>query len=309
MTDSVKISVVIPVLNENLNILQLYGEVVAELNRLVNQYEIIFVDDGSTDNSFKTIKQIAELDPCASGISLSRNFGHQIALLAGLRLTTGEVVITMDGDFQHPPTYIKRLYGRYKEGYDIVNARRINTTRDGGFFKRKSSALYYRLLNKLLDINIRIGSADFRLMNRQAVDAFLAFPERDRFTRGLVSWLGFRQSVIDYDEPRRRYGYSKYSIHRMLRLGIDGITSFSSKPLRLSFYAGFIVFLLGIVYAVYALLAYFRGDTISGWTSLLVCILILGGFQLLTIGIVGEYIARIFNETKARPLYFVKDKT
>jgi len=307
MKDIPKISVVIPLFNEENNIRQLYDELIPVLTKLVNNYEIIFVDDGSRDGSFEIVKQFSLENKSIKGISLSRNFGHQIALTAGLHQAKGETVITMDADLQHPPNLIPELYKLYKNGYDIVNTIRLDTA-DAGIFKKFTSNIFYKLLNYLSDIKIEPASADFRLMSRKAVDAFISINEKDRFTRGLVSWMGFKQVSLDYFAPPRFAGKSKYTIRRMFSFGLDGITSFSSKPLRISFYFGISVFVFGIIYAIFAIINYFHGMVIPGWTSNLVSILLIGGIQLVSIGIIGEYIARIFNEVKARPLYFIKDK-
>ena len=304
-TDKKHISIVIPLLNEAGNIPVLYKALIDVIEKITLDYEIIFVDDGSSDNSFEYIQQLSNQNKKVLGISLSRNFGHQIALTAGIEHTCGEVVITMDADMQHPPEMIPVLYERYKEGFDIVNTIRIET-QDAGTFKKISSRQFYKLINRLSDVRIEPAAADFRLMNRKTVDAFLSIKEKDRFTRGLVSWLGFKQSNIEYKSPSRFSGKSKYSLTKMIRFAIDGITSFSSKPLRISFFAGLIISFCGMLYAGYAVAKHFYKQTIPGWTSILVCILIIGGMQLISIGIIGEYLARVFNEAKNRPLYLVK---
>jgi len=214
----------------------------------------------------------------------------------------------MDGDLQHPPAIIPELLKKQSEGFDIVNTRRIDNA-DIGFIKKTTSKTFYKFVNYMADIHIEPASADFRLMTRKAVDAFIEIPERDRFTRGLISWMGFNQTIIDYQAAKRFAGKSKYTFRKMLHFASDGITSFSSKPLRFSFYFGLLTFFLGLLYSVYSIFNHFSGNTVSGWTSLMVTVLIIGGIQLLSIGIIGEYIARIFNESKSRPLYFIKDAT
>lgn len=302
------LSIVIPAYNEEQNVLPLYRELIAVLKNLDHDYEIIFADDGSKDNTFEEVKKLSSQDGKVSGISLSRNFGHQVAIMAGLQQSKGDIVVMMDADLQHPPEVIPHLIEEQKKGFDIVNTRRIDA-KGTGAAKKTSSKFYYSILNKFSEIKIEPAAADFRLMTRKAVNAFLRFEERDRFTRGLVSWMGFRQCIIEYKASERLAGKSKYTVKKMFRFGMDGITSFSSKPLRISFYIGLIVFLIGIAYAVYAIIEHFTGSTVPGWTSMLVTVLLIGGFQLLSLGIIGEYIARIFNETKARPLYFIKDRT
>jgi len=303
----VTLSVVVPVFNELDNLRPLWSRLQPVLERLGVPFEVLFVDDGSRDGSFALVRQMHDADPRIGGLSLSSNFGHQIALLAGLQHATGQLVITMDGDLQHPPELIPTLVEKQREGYDIVNTRRLDA-RDSDPFKRGSSRLFYRLMNALSDVPIEPASADFRLMTRTTVDAFLQITERDRFTRGLVSWMGFRQAIVEYQAEPRRHGRSKYTLGRMLRFGLDGITSFSSRPLRLSFYSGLALSAAALVYALYAVWQFIGGETIQGWTSILLTLLIIGGAILIHLGIVGEYIARIFNEAKARPLYFVRDE-
>ncbi|MDH3244045.1 MAG: glycosyltransferase family 2 protein [Saprospiraceae bacterium] len=302
------LSIVVPVYNEGQNVDTLLDRLRKVLTTGSLKYEILIIDDGSTDHSYQQIEQASKSDSRIRGISFSRNFGHQIALLAGLQKAKGSVVITMDGDLQHPPEVIPTLINKWKEGFDIVNTVRIDPP-ETGIFKAESSRWFYKIINRIAEVNIQPASADFRLMSRSAVDAFLQFPERDRFTRGLVSWMGFRQTSVTYNAELRHSGKSKYSFAKMLRFALDGITSFSSRPLQLSFYLGLIVSLLGFIYGIYIILAYLQGQTIPGWTSLLLVLLIIGGVILINLGIVGEYIARIFNEVKARPHYFIKETT
>lgn len=302
---SVHISIVIPLLNEEGNIQVLYNSLLPVVQTISPDYEIIFVDDGSKDRSFEIITNLSNGNNRVLGISLSRNFGHQIALAAGMEHASGEVVVSMDADMQHPPEVILELYKKYKEGYDIVNTVRTETA-DSGAFKKITSSWFYKLINSLSDIHIEPAAADFRLMNRTTVNAFLQLKEKDRFTRGLISWMGFKQAMVEYVAPSRFSGKSKYSILKMFRFAADGITSFSAKPLRISFFSGLAVSLIGLLYAIYAVIEYFSGKTIPGWTSILVSVLIIGGIQLISIGIIGEYLARVFNEAKNRPLYLVK---
>ncbi|MEO6904267.1 MAG: glycosyltransferase family 2 protein [Bacteroidia bacterium] len=302
------LSIVIPLLNEIGNIPILYQSLITVLEKITANYEIIFVDDGSKDGSFECINEISKQNEKVLGISLSRNFGHQIALTAGIEHTSGEFVVTMDADMQHPAEIIIELYKKQQEGFDIVNTIRTETA-DSSAFKRISSNWFYKIINQLSDIHIEPAAADFRLMNRKAVNAFLTIKEKDRFTRGLISWMGFKQVTIPYIALSRFSGKSKYSIAKMFRFAADGITSFSAKPLRVSFFAGLIVSLIGLMYAIYAIFTYLFHKTIPGWTSILVSILIIGGMQLISIGIIGEYLARVFNEAKNRPLYLVKEYT
>ncbi len=305
---STEISLVIPLLNEEGNINELLVRLKATLESLGKSWEIILVDDGSLDSTFQIIKTFASQDTRIIGISLSRNFGQQIALIAGLNEAQGELVITLDADLQHPPELIPKLLEMQAEGYDIVNTKRMEH-QGTGRFKRWSSSTFYALLNRLSDVKLEPGSADFRLFTRRALDAFLAFPEKDRFNRGLVVWMGFKQGILSYVAPPRTQGKTNYTLKRMMRLGLDGITAFSSKPLRISAYLGILTTLLGLLYVAYALVAFITGHTSPGWTSLIAVVVLLGGVQLLCMGIIGEYIARIYNESKNRPLFFIKDNT
>ena len=302
-----EISVVIPLYNEESNIEALHEALSASLTSLNRGFEVLYVDDGSRDRSFEIVKRLNSGDGRVKGLSLSRNFGHQVALTAGMQNASGSMIITMDADLQHPPEVIPLLIDEHIKGFDIVNTRRIESG-DTGYMKRTTSKCFYRLINRIADVSIPESSSDFRLMSRKALDAFLQFGERDRFTRGLVSWMGFRQTVVSYECAPRFAGKSKYSFRRMLHFAIDGITSFSAKPLRIASYMGILAFVIGIAYAIYAVVQHMTGKTVPGWTSLLVTILLLGGIQLLSLGIIGEYLARVFHESKSRPLYFIKDR-
>jgi glycosyltransferase involved in cell wall biosynthesis len=302
------ISFVLPCYNESGNIPYICRELIRECKALkVQKYEIIFIDDGSTDGSFDEVKKLAAVSDRVRGISFSKNFGKTMAIFAGLRESRGEVVITMDADGQHPVSLVKELIRMESEGYDIVNTRRT-WDRSAGFLRRIPSRLFYRLMNFLSDVRIEPYSSDYRLMTRRAVEAFLALEERDRYTNGLVSWMGFRQASIPYSSPGRYAGQTSFSGKMLFRLGLSGITSLSAKPLRISFGLGLIILLFAMIYGIYAILNYFFGHTTPGWTSLMFTILFLGGVQLISIGIIGEYIARLFSESKRRPHYFIQDR-
>lgn len=300
------VSIVIPCYFEEENIQFMYAEVVNTLKD--RELEILFVDDGSGDGTFGKIRELAASDKRVRGIRLSRNFGHQVALLAGMKEAKGDAVITLDGDGQHPPALIPALLEKAEEGYDIVNTRRVDG-KETGAFKRHSSRWFYCFINRLSEVRIEPAAADFRLMTRRALDAYLQIGEHDRFTRGLIGWMGFSQAIVHYEPGRRHAGRTKYSFRKMRKFAFDGITSFSSRPLRLSMYMGSFVLLFALAYIIYALVMHFTGNTNPGWTSLLITILILGGIQLFAIGIIGEYIARIFNEVKGRPHYFISERT
>ena len=296
-----------PVFNEAANLEVLYSALTEVLVQTKLSYELIFVDDGSSDKTFEVIRELNHKNGCVKGFSFSRNFGHQVAMFAGLVQSKGDVVISMDGDMQHPPSMIPVLLAKYEEGYDIVNTKRVDA-KSTGLFKRLSSRWYYGMLNALSDVPIEPAAADFRLMNRKAVDALNSLPETHRFTRGLVGWMGFKQAIVPYQAADRHAGTSKYTFFKMLRFGLDGIVSFSVKPLRIAFYTGVFVSMAALLYAVYAVVQHFLGATVEGWTSILVSVLFIGGVTLLSLGVIGEYIARIFNEVRRRPMYFFKDK-
>ena len=300
-----KISIVVPSFNEEKNIPVLFDEVREVLKG--EDFECIFIDDGSSDETFSIIKGLSAHYTEVKGISFSRNFGHQIALLAGISESLGDITISMDADGQHPASVIPDLIEKYQQGFDIVNTRRLKTE-DAGLIKNMTSKGFYTFINKMTDVKIEPASSDFRLMSRKAVDAFLQFEEKDRFTRGLISWMGFKQAFVEFDAPRRRSGVSKYTFRKMLHFAWDGITSFSSKPLKISLYVGLLSLGMGFLYAVYALIEFILGNTIPGWTSMMLVILFLGGVQLLSLGIIGQYLSRIFNEAKNRPHYFIQDR-
>ena len=308
MSTEPQLSIVVPVYNEAANLEVLFASLHAVLEEGGYNYEVIFIDDGSTDGTFEVVKQLHERNAAVKGYSFSRNFGHQTALFAGLSKSTGEVVISMDGDMQHPPEFIPALLKKYEEGYDIVNTKRLDAE-STGLFKKLSSRWYYKMLNALSDVPIEPAAADFRLMNRKSVEALNSLPETHRFTRGLVGWMGFKQAIIPYQAAPRHAGSSKYTFFKMLRFGLDGIVSFSVKPLRIAFYTGVMVSIAALLYAIYAIVQHILGSTVEGWTSILVSVLFIGGVTLLSLGVIGEYIARIFNEVRRRPMYFFKDQT
>lgn len=300
------ISIIVPVYNEEENIHEFYKRTTKVLDNLQQPYEIIFIDDGSTDSSFEKINKIYGNDKRIKIIQFSRNFGHQIALTAGIDYASGDAVIMMDADLQHPPELIPELIKKWKEGYDIVYTIR-EKNKNPGFLKKLTSQLFYSLLNKISKIDIPEGAADFRLLSRPVVENLRNFKERNRFIRGLISWIGYKKVAIPYIADVRFAGKSKYTFKKMLKFAISGITSFSSVPLYFSAFLGSIIAGVSFVYALHAIYAkFFTNRVVPGWTSILVSVLFLGGIQLITIGILGEYLAKIYDEVKQRPLYIVK---
>ena len=306
MRSDPKISVIVPVFNEEMNIMPLMQRLMKVLERYISR-EIVFVDDGSTDGTLNILRTISRQYPFTRYISFSRNFGHQSALRAGLMQADGDCVVSLDADLQHPPEVIPEMISRWQEGYEIVLA-----TRSGSealpFLKKISSRLYYRILNSLSDIHFDEGTADFRLLDRKVVMVLRQLPEQNLFLRGIVNWVGFRKYTITYEQGERAEGASKYSIHKMIQLGMQGITAFSVRPLRLATFAGLIIAGLAMIYAIYALFMYlFTDRTIAGWTSLILSILFLGGIQMFLLGIIGEYLGRLFIDTKRRPDYIIRE--
>ena len=302
------ISIVIPAYNEAGNIKTLTLKLREHLESK-EVFEIIFIDDGSTDSTLDEIKGIMKTENYVKFISFSRNFGHQKAIKAGLDYAKGACAISMDADMQHPPELINRLINKWREGYDVVFTIRkdsINTS----FLKRATSELFYKSINKLSDIYIPAGAADFRLLDRIVIDEFKKFKENWIFIRGLVSWLGFRQIGIEYTVQKRYMGRSKYSFSKMIGFAIQGITSFSILPLRIATGLGVLFSISSFIIALYALYTrIFTNETILGWASLLISVLFLGGIQLISLGLIGEYIGKMFIETKERPAYIIKEKS
>lgn len=300
-----KISIVVPVYNEQDNLKEFHKRITAIMNDIGYDYNLVFVDDGSKDSSAFILKQLVEEDNHVEAYLLSRNYGHQMALTCGLDNADGDAVITMDGDLQHPPELLPELIRLWEEGSEIVMTKRL-ATEDAGFIKNITSSCYYKLINIMSKVEITPGGSDFRLMDKKAVEAFRLYRERARFIRGMVSTLGFNVSVVEFVAPPRFAGHSKFNLHKMLHFALDGITAFSNLPLRWAFYLGLFfglcsLLLLGHVFYV----KFISDDAVPGWATTTVSILFLGGIQLVGIGILGEYIGRIFEEIKHRPLYLV----
>jgi dolichol-phosphate mannosyltransferase len=306
MDDSApRFSVVVPLRNEEELLPELVTRLARVLDALEDAWEVILVDDGSTDGTYGLAVEAHTRDPRFKVVRLSRGFGHQLALSAGLDLARGDAVITMDGDLQHPPEVIPELVARWRSGDEIVYA--VMTERPGeGRFKTWTARVFYRLLGRMAEIEVPAGAGDFRLVDRHALDAVRAMRESNRYLRGMFSWVGFSQSGVPYVHPARTAGDTKYTSLKMFRLATDAVIGFSSKPLRLGLNLGFIVSAVSIVFGLAALIGkLFGGFAVPGWTSLAVVVGIVGGIQLIVLGVIGEYIAHIFDEVKRRPLYVV----
>jgi glycosyltransferase involved in cell wall biosynthesis len=301
-----RLSIVVPVLNEQDNIVPLYERVVSVLRALGADYELIFVDDGSSDESVARITALHARDPRVKLLSFSRNFGHQTALTAGLDYATGDAVISMDADLQHPPELIAELVARWQDGYEVVYTVREATEKQG-FLRRVASAGFYRLFRWLSGLDLPANTADFRLLDRKVVAALRSIRERARFLRGLTRWVGFRSVGVPYRAAARLAGAPKYNLRRMLRFALDATLSFSTFPLYLAIYVGAIEAVLGVLYALFALLAWLiSGNVVPGWTSLIILVAVVGGLQLMLTGVIGLYVGKIYEETKQRPLYLVR---
>ena len=301
------ISIVVPVYNEEAGIQEFYKRIkkVAK-NFDCDSTEIIFVDDGSQDSSYHQLIELAQRDSTLRVIKFSRNFGHQIAISAGMEHAKGDAVVIIDADLQDPPEVIHQFVAKWKEGFDVVFGVRI--TREGeSWLKLWTAAMFYRILRFIAQIEIPVDTGDFRLMSRRALNHLLSLTERDRFVRGLVSWIGFKQCGVSYAREKRNAGETKYPYRKMLRFALDGITSFSNIPLKLASFLGYLTSLLAFLYACSVFIQKVLGYTVQGWATIMVGLLFLGGVQLICLGIIGEYIGRIFNETKRRPLYIIEE--
>jgi glycosyltransferase involved in cell wall biosynthesis len=303
------LSIVIPLFNEagNTNeLLRRVGTVVRTLHEPPLDYEIICVDDGSRDATLEKLVAAARIDPHLRVISLSRNFGHQIAATAGLDASRGDAVVLMDGDLQDPPELIADFLEKYRAGYDVVYATRRRRSGESRF-KILTAAIFYRVVRRLTNVSIPVDTGDFRLMSRRVVDVLRKTRERHRFIRGLVSWVGYNQIGVEYDRDARFSGETKYPFSKMLKFAIDGITAFSEIPLRFASYLGFITSTFAFLYAVVILALKVLHYNEPGYTSTILTVLFLGGVQLIGIGILGEYVGRIYDEIKARPLYLIAE--
>jgi polyisoprenyl-phosphate glycosyltransferase len=302
-TSAPMLSVVMPVYNEEENIPTLLDELVPVLDGL-GTFEVILVDDGSRDRSVELILERRRQDPRIKLLELSRNFGHQAALSAGLAHAEGRAVAFMDADMQDPPELLREFVRRWQGGEEVVYA--IRTKRKESAFKRAGYWTFYRLLRRLADIEIPLDAGDFCLMDRKVVDALVGLPETSRFLRGLRTWVGFKQCGVLYERPARHAGEVKYTLRKLIRLAISGLLAFTSTPLRLASYLGFLTAAMGVVYLAVALVARIAAGSVpEGWTSLIAIVLILGGAQLLVMGVLGEYLAKVYEESKRRPAYVV----
>lgn len=301
------VSVVVPVLNEEACVAELARRVAAALAATGVRHELLFVDDGSSDSTSERVAALRAADPRVKLVRFTRRFGHQAALLAGLHLARGDAVVTMDGDLQHPPETLGPLVEAWCRGADVVQAVREDPTPGAGVWKERTSRAFYGILSRLAEVPVVPAGADFRLLDRRAVEALKSLDERAVFLRGLVPWLGFPEERVPYRVAPRHAGHPKYDLRRMVRLGLDGVVAFSTAPLRLISVIGLVTTFVGLAYGVFALVAHLLGRVeASGWTSLLVVVLVFGGVQLTSLGVVSEYVGRIYQEVKRRPRWVIE---
>lgn len=312
MKENTLVSIILPAFNEEENLGPAVQKIAETLDSLRDRYafELIFVNDGSSDKTLPLLRQLHQEQPeFVHYLSFSRNFGHMSALRCGYDHARGQAVICMDADLQHPPAYIPIFLEKWSEGYEIVFTRRQDDEKTG-WFKRASSRYFYALMNRFSDVHIEPGAADFRLLDRKVVDLIRQSQETDLFIRGFIPWVGFRQFMIPYTPDKRFAGQSKYTLKKMLRLALNGITAFSVRPLRVATFLGACISGFAFLYAMYALYAHLvLKETVQGWTSVLISVLVMGGLQLLTLGIIGEYLGRLFIQAKGRPPYIVQESS
>ncbi|MEO5571060.1 MAG: glycosyltransferase family 2 protein [Bacteroidia bacterium] len=301
------ISVIVPVYNEELNLPKIYDRLKSVMNTMQVSYEFVFINDGSYDNSMKIIKELAAKDNSIRFINFSRNFGHQIAVTAGLDKTHANAVVIIDADLQDPPELIADMHAKMKEGYQVVYAKRRSRKGESAM-KKWTAKVFYRLLARITSISIPVDTGDFRIIDKKIVDILREMPEQQKYLRGQISWIGFNQTYVEYDRDVRHAGQTGYTYRKMLKFALDGITSFSNFPLKFATMAGFIVSGISFLMMLYALYSRFISrDYEPGWTSLMLAVLFIGGIQLIGIGIIGEYISRMGANVRKRPLYIVNE--
>jgi polyisoprenyl-phosphate glycosyltransferase len=303
----IRYSFVIPVFNEREGLPELYRRLTEVIDGLDGEAELLFVDDCSYDGSYDVLAELGARDPRVRVIRFARNFGHQVAITAGLDHAAGDAVVVMDADLQDPPEVVPDLVARWQEGYEVVYA--VRERRSGeSWLKRTTAAGFYRILRRIAHVEMPLDAGDFRLVDRRAVDAFRSMRERARYVRGMFSWVGFRQIGVPYTRPERFAGEPKYSYRKSLTLAVDGLVSFSNAPLRIALIAGFVFSTLAFVVGVLAIVAKLAGAfVVPGWTSILVVVSFLGGVQLTLMGMLGLYVGRMYEEVKARPIYIVRE--
>ncbi len=308
MSENCMYSVVVPVYNEEEVVAETYKRLKEVMDSLSEPYEILFVNDGSRDKTVPIIKDICSRDSSIKLLDFSRNFGHQIAITAGMDFTSGDAIIIIDADLQDPPEVIPEMIKEWKNGYEVVYGKRIE--REGETpFKKITASVFYRFLNAMTDVDIPVDTGDFRLIDRNVCDALKKVNERSRYVRGLISWLGFKQTSVEFKREKRFAGITKYPLKKMIKFAFDAMASFSYKPLKMASYAGVFISICSFIYLVVVLYQkLFTNLTVQGWASTLAVSLLFNGIVLMMLGIIGEYIGRIYDEAKGRPLYIVRDR-
>ena len=305
--NTIDISVIIPLFNEENILHELISRISKSISSISKNYELLFINDGSKDSTLSKLKEYSEVDAHIKYISFSRNFGHQIAVSAGLKHCNGNAIVIIDGDLQDPPELIPKLYMKYKEGYKVVGAKRISRKGET-FFKKITAKLFYRSLKHITNIDIPVDTGDFRLIDKKVVDVINSMDEPDKYIRGQVAWTGFKSTYVEFERDERKFGETGYPLKKMIKFAIDGITSFSNYPLKLASLLGFLVSIITFILAIYVLMSkYVFHNAIEGWPSLMLTILFLGGVQLICLGIIGEYLWRIMNNVRNRPLYIIDE--
>lgn len=301
------LSIIIPIYNEEQIIPELYQRLTNAAKEITSDYELIFINDGSKDRSILELVNLSQQDSKVYFINFSRNFGHQIAVTAGIDYCKGDAVVIIDGDLQDPPELIPEMYKKHQEGYEVVYAQREKRAGET-YFKKITAQLFYRTLKKLTSVDIPLDTGDFRLIDRKIVDALKNMPEQNKFLRGQIAWLGFNQTSVVFNRDKRKYGKSGYPLSKMIKFALDGITGFSDKPLEYVARVGFMISGLSFLIILYAIFShFFLKQTITGWTSLIISSMFIGGVQMISIGIIGEYIARINKNILNRPLYLIQN--
>jgi dolichol-phosphate mannosyltransferase len=306
-----ELSILVPVFNEEDNVLLMFERIRQTMRALeeefpeVSDYEVIYINDGSSDNSLSVIKRLSQQENHVGYINFSRNFGHQIAVSAGLDFARGNAIVIIDGDLQDPPELIRQLYSKWREGYEVAYAQRKERQGET-WFKKTSAKMFYKLISLITSIEIPVDTGDFRIIDKKIVQVLRNMPEKNKFLRGQIAWTGFRQIAIPYEREARHKGETGYSFSVMLRLALDGITAFSNFPLKIATWTGFASFFASLIMIAYALYSQFSGGTVQGWTSTIIIMAFIGGLQLFCLGIIGEYIIRLITNIRNRPLYIIE---
>lgn len=301
------LSIVVPIFNEEKSIPLMYDRLVNAIGSITANFEIIFVNDGSKDNSFFELVRLSKVDSRVRYINFSRNFGHQIAVTAGLDHSKGSAVVIIDGDLQDPPEVIPEMYAKHKEGFEVVYGQRIKRKGEG-LVKKITAKYFYRILKKITNVEIPLDTGDFRLIDRKIVKNLKKMPEQNKFLRGQIAWMGYRQTSVFFERDERKFGETGYPFSKMLKFALDGITGFSDVPLQFVTKTGFFISLFSFLVIIYAVFSHFvLEQTITGWTSLIISSMFIGGVQLISVGIIGEYISRINKNVQNRPLYIIDE--